>query len=99
MTAIGWLKIKQILINLVSNAIKCSEIGIIRLSVKKFDYTYCLKIEDKGIGIAFGNITNIFDESHQVDGSHTRKVGEIGLELSKVSNKIVSWIDDDLNTY
>lgn len=76
------IKIKQILINLLSNAIKYSERGKIKLSVSKKDKYYCMKVEDEGIGIAPENLTNIFDEFRQIDGSYTRKVGGTGLGLS-----------------
>jgi Signal transduction histidine kinase len=75
-------KLKQILINLLSNAIKYSEKGIIRLSVERTEKEYCIKVEDEGIGIAPENVTNIFDEFRQVDGTYTRKVGGTGLGLS-----------------
>jgi signal transduction histidine kinase/CheY-like chemotaxis protein len=76
------MKLKQILINLISNAIKYSERGTIRLSVDRLDQEYCLKLQDEGIGISNENISNIFDEFRQVDGSYTRKVGGTGLGLS-----------------
>ena len=55
------IKIKQILINMLSNAIKYSEKGTIRLSLEKIKSYYCIKVEDEGLGIAHENIDNIFD--------------------------------------
>lgn len=76
------LKVKQIIINLMSNAIKYSEKGTIKLSVDLMGTFYCLKVLDEGIGIASENLVNIFDEFRQVDGSYTRKIGGTGLGLS-----------------
>jgi len=76
------IKIKQILINLLSNAINYSEKGLIKLSILISDKNYCLKVEDEGIGIDNENINYIFDEFTQVDSSYTRKVGGTGLGLS-----------------
>jgi len=80
------IKIKQILINLLSNAINYSEKGLIKLSILIGDKSYSLKVEDQGIGIAIENINYIFEEFRQVDGSNTRKVGGTGLGLSITKN-------------
>ncbi len=76
------LKIKQILINLLSNAFKYSEKGTIKFSIDQQGDVYRLIVEDQGIGIDPEDIDNIFDEFRQIDGSYTRKVGGTGLGLS-----------------
>lgn len=76
------LKVKQILINLLSNAFKYSDRGTVTLAVSQADNAYCLQVRDEGIGIAPEDINSIFDEFRQVDGSYTRKVGGTGLGLS-----------------
>jgi len=80
------IKIKQILINLISNSIKYSEKGTIKLQVDRSTNDYRIKVEDRGIGIAPENIRNIFDEFRQVDGSYTRKAGGTGLGLCITKN-------------
>lgn len=85
------IKIKQIVINLMSNAIKYSEQGTIKLSVHKINDMYCIKVKDDGIGIAPENLENIFDEFRQVDGSYTRKAGGTGLGLS-ITKKYVEML-------
>ena len=85
------IKVKQILVNLLSNAYKYSEEGTVNLSVEKEGEAYLIKIKDEGIGISAGNIENIFDEFHQVDGSYTRKVGGTGLGLS-IASKFVEML-------
>ncbi|MCX7921902.1 MAG: PAS domain S-box protein [Clostridia bacterium] len=82
------IKIKQILINLLSNASKYSDKGTITLTVNRKDDYYRIEVQDEGIGIADGDIKDIFDEFRQIDGSHTRKVGGTGLGLS-ITKKFV----------
>lgn len=76
------MKVKQILINLLSNAFKYSQKGNVRLLVEKEDLFYRITVQDEGIGISPENLKHIFDEFRQVDGSYTRKVGGTGLGLS-----------------
>lgn len=76
------IKVKQILINLLSNAFKYSEKGTVKISVDKKGYYYQITVSDQGIGIASEHLEKVFDEFHQVDGSYTRKVGGTGLGLS-----------------
>lgn len=76
------IKVKQILINLLSNAFKYSEKGLVKLSVNLDGKYYQIKVEDQGIGIQAEDLERIFDEFRQVDGSYTRKVGGTGLGLS-----------------
>jgi len=85
------IKIKQVLINLLSNAFKYSEKGTIKLAIEKENDFYKLCVIDEGIGIARENIENIFDEFRQVDGSYTRKVGGTGLGLS-ITKKFVEML-------
>jgi signal transduction histidine kinase/DNA-binding response OmpR family regulator len=89
------LKVKQILINLLSNAFKYSEEGTITFSVNKEDNFYCIKVKDEGIGIAAGDINYIFDEFRQVDGTYTRKVGGTGLGLS-ITKKFVEMLGGEI---
>lgn len=85
------LKVKQILINLLSNAFKYSDRGTVTLAVSQADNAYCLQVRDEGIGIAPEDINSIFDEFCQVDGSYTRKVGGTGLGLS-ITKKFVEML-------
>ena len=85
------IKVKQVLINLLSNAFKYSERGTITFSVHKEDNFYCIKVQDEGVGISTEDINYIFDEFRQVDGSYTRKVGGTGLGLS-ITKKFVEML-------
>ncbi|MDQ7096861.1 CHASE3 domain-containing protein [Desulfosporosinus sp. PR] len=85
------LKVKQVLINLLSNAFKYSEKGTVTLKVEQINNDYSIRVQDEGIGISPDNIVNIFDEFRQVDGSYTRKVGGTGLGLS-ITKKFVEML-------
>lgn len=79
-------KIKQILINLLSNACKFTEKGDILLHLyEEADQggrTLCFMVKDTGIGIAEQHLPSLFDAFFQVDLSHTKKYGGTGLGLT-----------------
>lgn len=80
------LKIRQIFMNLLTNAIKYTEEGSITISAVNADRGILLSIEDTGIGIKEEDLHAIFDAFRQIDGSTTRKVGGSGLGLTIVKN-------------
>jgi signal transduction histidine kinase/CheY-like chemotaxis protein len=80
-------KLKQIIINLLSNALKFTEEGEVRLSAALEDSDLKIAVCDTGIGIPSDAIKYIFDEFRQVDGSSTRRHGGTGLGLS-ISKKL-----------
>jgi signal transduction histidine kinase/CheY-like chemotaxis protein len=80
-------RLRQILINLVGNAVKFTHSGSITISVgisKVMDQSAILRFEvrDSGIGIPQSRIDAIFKPFEQVDGSTTRKYGGTGLGLA-----------------
>jgi PAS domain S-box-containing protein len=84
-----WLRVSQIIINLVSNAIKFSnKQSKIELGLKYADETLCIKIQDFGIGMSQEVQDKIFQPFVQADSSTTRKYGGTGLGLSIVSQLI-----------
>jgi signal transduction histidine kinase/ActR/RegA family two-component response regulator len=85
-------KVKEILINLLSNAFKYSEKGTVTLSIHQESGNYRISVIDQGIGIASENLQNIFDEFRQVDGTYTRKVGGTGLGLA-ITKKFVEMLN------
>ncbi|MEK7790484.1 MAG: ATP-binding protein [Deltaproteobacteria bacterium] len=77
-------KIKQIMNNLINNAVKFTEKGMISLSLEAKEKYFVFKVTDTGIGISQANQKIIFDEFRQVDASTTRKHGGSGLGLAIV---------------
>lgn len=80
-------RIRQILINLVGNAIKFTEQGEVVVTVdgNELDTTrwrLCLSVRDTGIGIPTDKLETIFSEFEQVDASTTRMYGGTGLGLA-----------------
>ena len=76
-------KVKQILTNLVSNALKFTSTGgCITVAVLNRDREVEVRVEDTGIGIPKQELDKIFDRFYQVDSSLTRKVGGAGIGLN-----------------
>ena len=75
-------KLKQIIINLLSNALKFTEKGEVKLSAAVEDASFKIAVSDTGVGIPADALEYIFDEFRQVDGSSTREHGGTGLGLS-----------------
>ncbi|MDC0671650.1 PAS domain-containing hybrid sensor histidine kinase/response regulator [Nannocystis radixulma] len=80
------LKLRQVLFNLVGNAIKFTERGTIRVGVRRLtvdarDFME-ISVADSGIGIAPEALPRLFQEFTQADSSTTRRYGGAGLGLS-----------------
>lgn len=83
----GWegdpIRVKQIMLNLLSNSLKFTENGEVSifLSITDSDEVQ-IKIKDTGIGMSPDTIENIFTRFQQADNSTTRKFGGTGLGIS-----------------
>jgi PAS domain S-box-containing protein len=80
-------RLRQVLVNLVNNAIKFTEKGEIFVSVDKIqqednDIVLQYSVKDSGIGIPNDKLQKIFQSFTQVDSSTTRKYGGTGLGLA-----------------
>lgn len=94
------LRLKQILINLIGNAIKFTDKGEVSLTVspeyiENDELTILFSIKDSGIGIKQEKIESIFEKFSQADSSTTRKYGGTGLGLD-ISKKIVGLMGGEL---
>jgi signal transduction histidine kinase len=94
------IRIKQILANLLGNAVKFTEKGEIELKViplEILEQTAKIQflVRDTGIGIALKNIDKIFDAFSQEDASTTKKFGGTGLGLT-ISNKLLRLMGSKL---
>ncbi len=78
------LKLRQVLLNLLTNAAKFTDAGEIVVDAVDVNGALVLTVEDTGIGMPADQIPFIFEKFRQVDGSATRKVGGTGLGLAIV---------------
>lgn len=92
-------RIRQVLTNLVANAIKFTESGGIQVKLSKVPSetnVYCWSIEDTGVGIRKDNLAKIFSPYTQEYTSTARKYGGSGLGLA-ISKKLVELMGGQLN--
>ncbi|NUM46364.1 MAG: PAS domain S-box protein [Anaerolineales bacterium] len=89
------IRLRQVLINIVGNAVKFTETGGITLRSEKKDGKLWLKVIDTGIGIPPEKLETVFDHFSQVDTSTTRKAGGTGLGLP-ISRRLVELHNGEL---
>lgn len=82
-------KLRQILFNLTSNAVKFTEAGQVAVSAKTDGDRLIIAVRDSGIGIPADQQAAIFEAFHQVDGATTRQHSGTGLGLS-ISSKLAT---------
>jgi PAS domain S-box-containing protein len=77
-------KVKQILVNFLSNALKFTQEGRVRVSAshRASDRTLLLSVSDTGVGIPKADQATVFDDFRQLDTSPTRGYGGTGLGLA-----------------
>ena len=89
------------LLNLVGNAIKFTEVGEIEVRASLEDAHFGLSVSDTGPGIPAEERDRIFEEFHQLDTSTTRTKGGTGLGLT-ISKKIIEmhggriWVESEV---
>lgn len=87
------LRLRQVLGNLINNALKFTELGRVTLSVSRIktadnEQELLFSVEDTGIGIPADQLDRLFKMFSQVDASTTRRFGGIGLGLA-ISKRLV----------
>jgi signal transduction histidine kinase len=82
------MRIQQVMINLVNNAIKFTPVGKIKINVEHLDDKVNIRVSDTGVGIPADQLELIFQEFAQVDTSTTRKAGGTGLGLP-ISRRLI----------
>ena len=94
-------KMRQILINLISNAVKFTESGTVTVSVQvtqkdESDMSLGIQVIDTGPGIPGEKLNTIFEPFTQADASSTKKYAGTGLGLS-ITKKLINLLDGDIS--
>ena len=76
------LRIRQILLNLIGNAVKFTEQGMIAVRAREAGDVLSIDVADSGVGIPADRLEEIFHQFSQADASIARKYGGTGLGLS-----------------
>jgi signal transduction histidine kinase len=90
-------KVKQILLNLLSNALKFTHHGGVTIAARQQlkERTMTLSVTDTGIGIASADQERVFEDFRQLDNSPTRPYGGTGLGLS-ICRRLAQMIDGEI---
>ncbi len=92
-------RLRQIITNLVGNAIKFTEEGAVSVNIEykesKTDPRLLIKVADSGIGMSEAQLATIFDAFTQADASITRRFGGTGLGLS-ISRQLALAMQGDI---
>jgi PAS domain S-box-containing protein len=85
------MRVQQIIINLVNNALKFTEIGFVTVNVSKKGNRFVIKVIDTGIGIEATQVRTLFKPFIQIDSGVARKHEGTGLGLS-ISKKLATML-------
>ncbi|MGE3063634.1 MAG: ATP-binding protein [bacterium] len=82
-------KIEQVLINLIDNAIKYTDNGFVKVSLRHDGESLFIDVEDSGIGISNEHRQRIFERFYVADKSRSKKSGGTGLGLAIVKHIVL----------
>lgn len=88
-------RLKQILTNIVNNAIKFTEHGYVEIGFSETNDAVLIQVKDTGIGIPQQYHNQIFDRFRQIEEAHTRKYGGNGLGLT-ISKNLVDLLGGNI---
>lgn len=88
-------KLRQILLNLLANAVKFTPRGRVELMVRPAGERLEIRIRDTGVGIAAEHLPRLFEPFWQADSSHTRERGGTGLGLT-ISERLAAMLGGSL---
>jgi signal transduction histidine kinase len=94
-------RLKQVLFNLISNAVKFTAEGSVTLAIERNEKGVVVSVSDTGIGIKEEDLPVVFEEFRQIDGSLTRTAGGTGLGLP-ISKSLVElhggeiWVESQI---
>lgn len=90
------IRVRQIVTNIVGNAIKFTETGFVKISVSNKNGQLIIAIKDSGIGIADNKLDDIFNPFEQAESDTTRRFGGSGLGLN-ITKTLVELMDGDIS--
>jgi len=89
------VRLRQIILNLISNAIKFTLKGEVSISIREQNEKLIIEINDTGIGISKTQITKLFNRFEQADSTTTRNFGGTGLGLS-ISKQLTNLMGGEI---
>ena len=97
------VRLRQVLFNLIGNAVKFTKNGYIKLGIKSFNIDghrskldLEISVEDSGVGIKEDQLKKIFNQFEQSDGQDNREFGGTGLGLS-ISKRLCEMMDGKIS--
>ncbi len=100
--AINRDQIEQVLVNIVSNAVKYTQFGgVIDISLQVLEQEVAVIVQDNGTGIPKEDLPRIFERFYRVDKARSRQLGGTGLGLSIAQQSVEAhqgriWIDSEV---